>query len=148
MRLGATIAVAVAVGALATTAGYAVDAVASDAAPAARGPGVITVPIDIDHSHFSIDQLRVHPGTLVRFVVRNHDPIAHELVVGDAAVHARHERGSEAAHPPVPGEVSIAADDVGETFYRFDEPGTFVFACHLPRHFAYGMHGKVTVTRT
>ena len=89
--------------------------------------------------------MRVRAGTLVRFVVRNDDPIAHELVVGDAAVHAAHERGSEATHPPVPGEVSVAAGAVGETFFRFDEPGSYLFACHLPGHFAYGMHGIVTV---
>jgi uncharacterized cupredoxin-like copper-binding protein len=124
--------------------GYAADASGDDDKP--LGPGLVTVTIDIEHSRFSIDHLRLHTGTLVRFLVKNHDPIAHELVVGDDAVHAQHEHGSEATHPPVPGEVSVAAGDVGETFYRFDVPGSYLFACHLPRHFAYGMHGVVSVT--
>jgi uncharacterized cupredoxin-like copper-binding protein len=82
----------------------------------------------------------------VRFLVHNDDPIRHEFIVGDAAVHARHVQGSEAVHPPVPGEVSVAPLAVGETFYVFDHPGRYEFACHLPGHLAYGMKGSVTVT--
>ena len=65
----------------------------------------------------------VRPGTLVEFVVHNDDPIHHEFIVGDERVHARHERGHESAHPLVPGEVSVGPNDVGATFFRFDEPG-------------------------
>jgi uncharacterized cupredoxin-like copper-binding protein len=128
-----------------TAAGYALAATTAGAGDDPLGPGEVTVTIDIEHSHFSVDHVRVHTGTLVRFVVRNHDPIPHELIVGDAAVHARHEHGTEATHPPRPGEVSVLPDDDGETFYRFDRPGTFVFACHLPGHYAYGMHGTIAV---
>jgi len=87
----------------------------------------------------------VQPGTTVRFVVHNDDPINHEFIVGDAAVHRRHELGKEAAHPPVPGEVSLAPEDDGVTFFEFDRPGRYLFACHLPRHFAFGMKGWVVV---
>jgi uncharacterized cupredoxin-like copper-binding protein len=143
--IGRRAVIAAAIVAVATTSvGYAADA--SGGTDDARGPGLVTVTLDIEHSHFSTDHLHVRIGTLVRFLVRNHDPIAHELVVGDHAVHAEHEHGTEANHPPVPGEVSVVAGDVGETFYRFDDSGAFVFACHLPGHFAYGMHGVVTVS--
>jgi uncharacterized cupredoxin-like copper-binding protein len=81
----------------------------------------------------------------VQFVIENEDPINHEFIVGPPAVHALHERGNHPAHPPVPGEVSIGADDTGLTFYRFDQPGRVLFACHLPGHFAYGMRGWVVV---
>ena len=36
----------------------------------------------------------------------------------------------------------------GETFYRFDQPGRVLFACHFPGHYAYGMRGWITVTNT
>ena len=49
------------------------------------------------------------------------------------------------AHPPVPGEVSVGPDDDGLTIYRFDEPGRYEFACHLPGHLAFGMKGWVVV---
>lgn len=127
-----------------TAAGFAVDAAASDG-DAALGPGLVTVELDIHHSRFSVDRISVRPGTLVRFVVANGDPIAHELVVGDDDVHARHAVGGEAEHPPVPGEVSLAPGEVGVTAMQFDQPGTFRFACHLPGHLEYGMYGEVVV---
>ena len=56
------------------------------------------------------DHLTVRRGTLVRFVVRNHDPIRHELIVGPPEVHARHASGHEAVHPPVPGRGQRGAE--------------------------------------
>jgi uncharacterized cupredoxin-like copper-binding protein len=109
------------------------------------GPGAVTVELHIVHSRFEPDRITVREGTDVRFVVTNDDPINHELIVGDDDMHARHESGTEAAHPPVPGEVSVPALMSGTTSFRFDEPGRVLFACHLPRHFGYGMLGYVDV---
>jgi uncharacterized cupredoxin-like copper-binding protein len=39
----------------------------------------------------------------------------------------------------------VAPDDRGLTFYRFTQPGPLMYACHLPGHFAYGMHGTIDV---
>ena len=137
--------IAVVVAILTGIAGYAIaDARRADASTT-LGPGLVTVNVDIHYSKFTLSALHVREGTTVRFLVRNHDPIAHEFIVGDKQVHLRHELGTHAAHPPVPGEVSVAADDVGETFYRFDRAGRFEFACHLPGHLAFGMKGWVTV---
>jgi uncharacterized cupredoxin-like copper-binding protein len=116
-----------------------------DPAEDALGPGTVTVELEVHHSRFRPARLRVVEGTTVRFVVRNTDPIDHELIVGDDAVHRRHERGSEPFHEPVPGEVSVLAGGTGETTYRFSERGTVVMACHLPRHLSYGMRGEVEV---
>ncbi|MEY2420827.1 MAG: hypothetical protein QOI95_894 [Acidimicrobiaceae bacterium] len=111
------------------------------------GPGEITVTLTIEHSHFSPERLRVHPGTTVRFVVHNTDPIGHELIIGDAGVHQRHEAGTEPVHPPRPGEVSVPASATAETTFRFDEASgdPVVYACHLPGHFRYGMSGAVDI---
>ena len=109
------------------------------------GPGLVTVDVDVRYSKFDLDEVRVREGTTVRFVVHNRDPINHEFVVGDRAVHARHETGSERQHPPVPGEVSVIALDTGVTFYEFEAAGSYRYACHLPGHVAYGMEGAITV---
>ena len=77
--------------------------------------------------------------------ILNTDPIGHELIVGDEATHARHATGSEAYHPPVAGEVSVPANSVASTVFRFDSPGHVEFACHLPGHYAFGMHGQIIV---
>ena len=109
------------------------------------GPGRATIDVGIEHSRFSTDRIVVERGTTVTFVVANSDPIGHELIVGPPQVHARHAEGTEASHPPVPGEISVPALATAETSYAFDEVGTFTFACHLPGHLAYGMVGEVVV---
>ena len=123
------------------------SASASSGPPTERvlGPGGVTVTIAIDHSHFDTRAPRVHPHTEVTFVLVNHDPIGHEFIVGGPDVQARHANGHEAYHPPVPGEVSVPADGRASTSYVFHEPGPVEFACHLPGHYQYGMHGIVEV---
>ncbi len=148
MRRLAAITVALLAGVAATTIGYALDDPVAAEDDTVLGPGVVTVEVGIHYSRFSIDELRVHPGTLLRFVVRNDDPINHELIIGDESVHRRHRTGSERVHPPVPGEVSVAPAETALTFFRFDEPGSIEFACHLVGHYDYGMHGSIEVVTT
>jgi plastocyanin len=131
--------------------GYAAALVGTPTSPSpvgALGPGRVTVRLDIEHSRFSPARVRVRPHTIVEFRVVNHDPIGHELIIGDATVHALHESGTHATHPPLPGEVSVAPNTTATTSYGFHEPGTVLFACHLPGHFAYGMVGEVVVARS
>jgi uncharacterized cupredoxin-like copper-binding protein len=144
VRLLPRLAVAVAVGLVATAAGYVVADRDGTPAPA-LGPGSITVVVDVEHSRFVPDRLRVVEGTEVRFVVSNSDPIGHELIVGPESVHTRHANGTEPYHPPRPGELSVGPDEQGVTSYVFDDPGTVEMACHLPGHYAFGMRGEVEV---
>jgi uncharacterized cupredoxin-like copper-binding protein len=109
------------------------------------GPGPVTITLDVDHSHFTPTVIQVRPHTDARFVIVNHDPIGHEFIIGGPEVHARHANGHEAYHPPIPGEVSVPADARASTTYSFHAPGAVEFACHLPGHYQYGMHGNVVV---
>ncbi len=109
------------------------------------GSALPTVVLTVHHSKFTPARVAVEPGTTVRFVVRNDDPIAHELIIGPQEVHDRHEKGTESYHPPKPGEVTIAASEEAETTYTFEAPGVVVFGCHLPGHWTYGMRGEVVV---
>jgi uncharacterized cupredoxin-like copper-binding protein len=104
-----------------------------------------TVTLDVRWSRFSPESVEVRAGTTVRFVVRNADPIAHELIVGDQGVQDRHERGTEAHHGDVPGEVSVPAGATATTNYTFSRAGRVLFGCHLPGHWDYGMQGMVSV---
>jgi uncharacterized cupredoxin-like copper-binding protein len=145
MRRLLAVGLAVVVGASTVVLAYAVDGDATTRVDGTLGPGVVTVRIGVEHSEFSVDHVKVRAGTTVRFVLENHDPINHELVVGGEGVHARHRRGNEASHPPVPGEVSVGPNGTGLTFHRFNRVGDFEFACHLPAHYEYGMRGTVEV---
>jgi uncharacterized cupredoxin-like copper-binding protein len=112
---------------------------------AAAEEGVETVEITIHYSHFDPSTLEFPSGTIVRFVVRNTDPIDHEFILGDTRVQDVHELGTEAHHPPRPGEMSVPAGTTRTTTYTFTKPGTLIFGCHLPGHYAFGMRGLVTV---
>jgi plastocyanin len=147
-RLGPAVALAFALAiALFVGHAFAANAKASTASPSEQpvGPGAVTVTLTIHHSLFSPDHVRVRPGTTVHFVVDNQDPINHELIVGDDAVHRRHEAGTEPVHPPRPGEVSIPALQTADTTFDFPATGSMLYACHLPGHFRYGMSGVVEV---
>ena len=107
-------------------------------------PGLRTIAITIHFSRFSVSHLDVAEGTLATFVVRNTDPIDHELIIGDQAVQDAVEGGTE-LHHNTPGQVSVPAGSVVSTTYFFGKPGALLFACHLPGHFLYGMHGTIKV---
>ena len=115
-------------------------------AACSAGRGERTVTIDVHHSRFSLREVHVRPGETVRFVVRNTDPIGHELIVGDRSLQDAHEAGTEAHHGDRPGEVSVAPGATAVTTYRFgDRPALLLFGCHLPGHWAYGMQGTIRV---
>jgi uncharacterized cupredoxin-like copper-binding protein len=110
------------------------------------GSGPITVEIPIRYSHFEREAVTVRAGTAVTFVLRNGDPIDHEWIVGDTAVHERHRTGTEPDHASRPTEVTIRAGTAATTTVTFTKPGTYLYICHLPGHEAYGMVGTLRVT--
>jgi uncharacterized cupredoxin-like copper-binding protein len=115
-------------------------------AACSAGDGERTVTIDIRHSRFSTGEVRVRPGETVRFVLRNTDPIPHELIIGDQAVQDLHEAGTESHHGDRPGEASVAPGATAATTYRFGPAGDrLLFGCHLPGHWGYGMRGELRV---
>ena len=117
---------------------------AAACAPAAASPTVRIVHVGIHYSAFSLESLQVEPGQTVRFVVSNTDPIDHEFIIGDEAVQTAHERGTEAYHPPRPGEITIPAGETVVTTYTFGTED-LLFGCHLPGHYVYGMRGGISV---
>ena len=145
MSLRARTAVAAVVAVITAATGYAGAAAGRQGRIEPLGPDPVTVVVDIEHSRFTPSQLSVRQGTAVRFVVRNADPINHELIVGPDDVHDRHRNGTEAEHGAVPGEVSVPALQRGVTTFTFDEVGVVAMACHLPGHYDYGMRGDITV---
>jgi uncharacterized cupredoxin-like copper-binding protein len=115
------------------------------AGAAGRADGPIVVEITIRHSHYEPAAVRVPAGHPITFVIRNLDPIDHEWIVGDAAVHARHRTGTEPVHDARPTEVTIPALEERRTTVTFPSPGGQQYICHLPGHEAYGMVGSVAI---
>jgi uncharacterized cupredoxin-like copper-binding protein len=106
----------------------------------------IVVAIEIHYSHYVPSSVTVPAGRAVTFVITNTDPIDHEWIVGDAALHERHRTGTEPVHNARPTEISIPALSERRTTVTFAASGNLQFICHLPGHEAYGMVGTVTVT--
>jgi plastocyanin len=103
------------------------------------------VTIRIHYSAFDPTEIAVPAGVPVTFVLVNEDPIDHEWLIGDEGFHEAHRSGTHAVHGEVPTEVTIPALGTARTTITFDEPGTYAYICHLPRHEAYGMVGVLTV---
>ena len=82
-------------------------------------------------------------GVPVTFMIHNSDPIDHEWIVGDAAVHERHRTGTEPVHGARPTEVTIPAGETVTT--TVDVRRGRVAAVHLPpprpRGVRDGRHG-------
>jgi uncharacterized cupredoxin-like copper-binding protein len=110
------------------------------------GSEPLHVEITIHYSHYEPAAFRVPAGRPVEIVLRNTDPIDHEWIVGDAALHARHRTGTEPYHASRPTEVTIPALSTITTVVTFASPGSLQYICHLPGHEAYGMVGTVTIT--
>jgi len=120
-------------------------AIAIGASLGPPAPVADTVEIDIHFSKFAPTTVRVPAGVPVRFILVNTDPIDHEWIVGDEAVHERHRDGTEPVHGARPTEVTIPAGTRMETVVTFEGPATLAFICHLPSHEAFGMVGTVVV---
>ena len=135
---------ALAVGMVGLSAALLAAGLAAGRAPATAS--IRSIPIAIHFSRFELGSIAARPGETVRFVIRNTDPIDHEFILGDDRVQRIHERGTEAVHPPKPGEVSVPPGATVETTYTFGGPGDLTFGCHLPGHFSYGMRGTVAVS--
>lgn len=97
------------------------------------------------YSRFEPAEFTFRAGETVTFKIRNHDPIDHEFILGDRTVQDLHEAGTHPSHGEVPGEVSVPAGSSATTTYTFTEPGELFIGCHLPRHYDYGMSGRVRV---
>lgn len=102
------------------------------------------VEIHIRYSHYEPSALVVPHGRPITFVLINDDPIEHEWLIGDEAMHERHRTGTEAHHGSRPTEVSIPALSTVETTVTFDDPVSWQYICHLPGHEQYGMVGLLT----
>jgi uncharacterized cupredoxin-like copper-binding protein len=113
---------------------------------AGRGsPPVTDVEIVIHYSKFEPSEITVPVGVPVTITLRNDDPIDHEWIVGDEAIHAVHRVGTEPLHPDRPTEVVIPALSSQTTVITFESTGRLQFICHLPLHEDFGMVGTVTI---
>lgn len=105
--------------------------------------GPRAVDIGIRYSHYSTVRVDVPAGVPVTFTIHNDDPIDHEWLLGDLALHERHRTGTEPVHAARPDELTIPAMSTRTTTLTFPVALTLTYMCHLPGHEAYGMVGTL-----
>ena len=109
---------------------------------------------------FEPDPIVLHRGETVRFNVINAGLLAHEFVLGDAAVQAAWAKAEAAATPPgftaTPPPVSLPPDVGGlrifldsgasaSAVYEVPNDRTLELACQIPGHIEQGMVGSITL---
>ena len=101
------------------------------------------VDIGIHYSHYSTTRIDVPAGVPITFTIHNDDPIDHEWLLGDLAMHERHRTGTEPVHAARPDELTIPAMSSRTTTLTFPMAVTLTYMCHLPGHEQYGMVGTL-----
>ena len=101
------------------------------------------IDVGIHYSRYSATRIDVPAGVPITFTIHNDDPIDHEWLLGDLAMHDRHRAGTEPVHVARPDEISIPALSSRTTTLTFPVAMTLTYMCHLPGHEAYGMVGTL-----
>jgi len=134
-------------------------------APAAAAKADRTVEIVMGDMYYEPRSLQVKAGETVRFVLINKGAVMHEFSLGDAVMHARHQKemiamqgqmdhaamghggmqhGAGMMHND-PNTVMVAPGKRGELTWTFSQSTPIEFACNVPGHYQAGMVGKLTI---
>jgi len=101
-----------------------------------------------DTMRFDPARLTIKQGETVRFVIRNHGKVIHELVLGTAAALAEHAEVMK-RHPGMEHEepymAHVSPGKTGEIVWLFTQPGEFKYGCLVPGHFEAVMVGTIRV---
>ncbi|KTC63745.1 copper-binding protein [Pseudomonas fluorescens ABAC62] len=137
--------------------------------PAAADKATRTVQVELRDIAFEPKSLEVKDGETVRFVLVNKGQLLHEFNLGDAAMHAAHQKemlqmqasgmltstGMGKMHHSAmdhgamrhddPNSVLVEPGKTAELTWTFTKATGLEFACNLPGHYQAGMVGKLTV---
>jgi Cu+-exporting ATPase len=116
----------------------------SDARPVSRTISLTTT----DALRFAPDHLSVQSGETVAFEITNAGVLPHEFFVGTEAQQQAHEAEMSSGPPMMnePNALDVPAGGTARLVYKFDQPGTLEYGCHVPGHYAAGMRGTITVS--
>jgi len=132
-------------------------------APAAKADR--TVEVVMGDMYYEPRSLQVKAGETVRFVLINKGAVAHEFSLGDAVMHAKHQKEMIAmqgqmdhaamGHGGMQHGGSMKHDDAntvmvdpgkrGELTWTFSQSTPIEFACNVPGHYQAGMVGTLTI---
>ncbi|MBB4820987.1 putative cupredoxin-like copper-binding protein [Pseudomonas alcaligenes] len=128
-----------------------------------------TVEITLGDMYYEPASLEVKAGETVRFVLKNTGGLLHEFNLGDAAMHAAHQKemlqmqqmgmltptgmnhdmgqmdhGAMMKHDD-PNSVLVEPGKTAELTWTFSAATGLEFACNIPGHYQAGMVGRLKV---
>ena len=93
-------------------------------------------------------EVRIRRGETVKFVIKNHGQLDHELVIDTFEGNAKHkiemEKFPDMEHDD-PNAVRVKPEKDGSIVWQFTRRGTFEYACLIPGHYEAGMRGRIIV---
>lgn len=132
--------------------------------PAPASEATRTVEVILKDIAFEPAGLEVKAGETVRFVLVNQGKLPHEFNLGDAAMHAAHQKQMMAMtgmsmnhegmdHGAMMGghghdggnTVLVQPGQRAELTWTFRKSAPIEFACNVPGHYQAGMVGKLTI---
>ena len=140
--------------------------------PASADKATRTVEVVMQDMSFSPKSLDVKAGETVHFVLVNKGQLLHEFNLGDAAMHAEHQKQmmqmqsggmmsatgmgkmdhSAMGHGEMggmkhddPNSVLVEPGKTAELTWTFSKATGLEFACNIPGHYPAGMVGKINV---
>src|SRR5918996_2440518 len=99
-----------------------------------------------DPGHLIPGDIVVKQGETIRFVVRNHGKVMHEMVIGtmkELKEHAELMRKFPGMEHDEPYMAHVAPGKQGEIVWQFTRAGEFHYACLVPGHMEAGMIARI-----
>ncbi len=97
---------------------------------------------------FVPNRIPVRKGEQIRFVMRNHGEIDHEMVLATKKENLKHleemRKNPDMEHDD-PNAKRLKPSGDGEIIWKFTKAGEFDFSCLIPGHRESGMFGTVIV---
>lgn len=122
-------------------------------------PGTVEEPRAVlinmtDEIRYDPAVIEIQAGETIRFVVQNPTKLDHDFTIGDEMAQMHHEE--EMARFYEDGGMMHGHDESNAVLLRpgetkmlvmtFDAAGELIIGCHIPGHYAAGMHGLITIT--
>ena len=101
-----------------------------------------------DKMRFTPDLLSVKQGETIRFVIKNHGELLHEMVIGtkkELDTHAAMMAKFPKMEHHEPYMAHVPAGKSQNLIWTFNRAGEFDFACLIAGHYQAGMVGKISV---
>ena len=129
--------------------------------PADAREATRTIEVDMTDNRYSLSEIDVAKGEVIRFVIHNRGQLVHEFNIGTPSMHTSHQEemlemmqsgkmsptkmmhghGGEMGHDD-PNSILLNPGESKEFVWRFGEGvNGLEFACNVPGHYQAGMIG-------